>query len=255
MNVRAVAYYRMSTKKIDQAESIPQQRSWAASAAKQHGLEIVKEFDDPGIVGAEIEHRPGLQAMLRWCEAEAAAGRPVPILLVYDADRLSRASNRKTAAILDRLEEAGTSKIVSAEGVIDLTDDTDSLIYDIKQTTGKAAYSKNLSRNVIRGMVSLARQGFWGGGPVPYGYIANPIGGHKKLARGPDAEAEAVEWLFLTYAQTTTSLSRLVEQLTARGVPPPHSRRNSAGKWTKYAVWGILTNPHRHQVKRRSNVG
>src|SRR5262249_54708958 len=70
--VRAVAYYRMSTDA--QEGSIPAQRDWAHNAAAKEGVRIVEQFEDPGVAGGEIEHRPGLQAMLEFCERQSRLG-------------------------------------------------------------------------------------------------------------------------------------------------------------------------------------
>src|SRR5262245_38761371 len=104
---RSVAYYRMSTTR--QEVSIPQQRAWAGRACKEHGLTLVREFDDPGIPGSDIEQRPGLQEMLRFCDDRARAGYPIDALVVWDMDRLSRASSIRTAVVLDQLMAAGVT--------------------------------------------------------------------------------------------------------------------------------------------------
>jgi DNA invertase Pin-like site-specific DNA recombinase len=232
----------MSTTK--QEASIDQQKDWAGRAAAEHALDVAASFEDPGIPGDEIALRPGLQDMLAFCQAEYERGDPVEVLLTYDADRFSRADSLRTAALLCRFLDCGVSKLVTAEGVIDLEDDTDRLVHNIKQDAAKSAYVKRLSERIGLAAQRYARRGHWLGGQAPYGYASvptNPAGADKKLARlaaGDALKADAVRWLFSEYDGRHTSLSRLAAQLNARGVPPP---RGAA--WTKAGVWGILTNP------------
>src|SRR5262245_19485715 len=81
---RPVAYYRMSTDA--QEGSIPAQKDWARKAAPKEGVRVIAEFEDPGIAGGEIEHRPGLQALLEFCEQRFRRGEAVEAVLVWDPD-------------------------------------------------------------------------------------------------------------------------------------------------------------------------
>jgi DNA invertase Pin-like site-specific DNA recombinase len=222
--LRAVAYYRMST--AQQAASIPEQREWAHRAAAAKGFDLVAEFQDDGIPGSEIERRPGLMRLLAYCEAEARAGRPVDDVICWDADRFSRASSLRTAGIICRLLDAGVTRMFTAEGWIDWEDDTDLLVFNVKQDAGKAAYSKSLSKNVTRSAVERARLGLWVAGRPPYGYR---IGDDGHLALGDPALVETVRWIFRQYATTADSCGDLCRRLIETGAPPPPSRMRR--KW------------------------
>jgi site-specific DNA recombinase len=185
--IPAVAYFRMSTDK--QEDSIPQQRGWASRACGQHGVELLAEFQDDGIAGSEIERRPGLMDMLRFCEQRYAAGSPVEAVVVWDPDRLSRANSIRTAAVIDRLMEAGVTRLLTQDGWVDFEDDVDRLVFNLRQDTGRVAYSKSLSKNVARSGLSRAKGGRWVCGKPPYGLALGPDG---KLALGDPAEAEAL---------------------------------------------------------------
>jgi DNA invertase Pin-like site-specific DNA recombinase len=231
----AILYCRASTKK--QEDSVPLQREWAERAAKQHGLTVLREFSDEGIPGDEIALRPGLQALLHFVEERCGQGKAVPVLLCYDPDRISRASSIRTGAILTRLLDAGTTRIVTHEGTIDLQEDTDLLLYNLKQDTAKAAYSKLLSSRVSAAMLRKAQSGQWAGGPLPFGYRVGPDG-HLK----PEpVEAEIVLSLFTSYADSATSIKSLALQLNQSGAPLPPKCR--AGKWIPWTVWNLLRNP------------
>src|SRR5262249_6859198 len=76
---RAVAYYRMSTGL--QEASIAEQQAWVRQAARREGLELLAEFQDEAIAGSEIENRPGLQALVNFCQRRPR-GQPVEVLVL-----------------------------------------------------------------------------------------------------------------------------------------------------------------------------
>jgi len=253
--VRAVAYYRTSTTR--QEASIDEQREWARRVTPGRGAEVVREFEDFGIPGDEVKHRPGLRALFRFCEEEAEAGRPVAAIVVWDRDRFSRADSITTNACIYRLMEAGVSRMLTSSGWVDWSDPVQRTMGTIDQEFGKQGYVRSLSRNVARSCLERARKGQWTGGRYPYGYTLGP---DKHLALGEPARHEAVRWAFRTYHDTDTSAGRIAAELTARGAPPPDyyadgnertrerrakrraPRQKGAGRWTVWNVEAMLTN-------------
>jgi site-specific DNA recombinase len=233
--IPVVSYYRRSTNK--QEHSIEMQKAWADGAKARFGLDVLREFQDPGIPGDEIEHRPGLHAMLAFCEARHRAGVAVGGVLTYDGERFFRADSFRTASILCRFIEAGASKVYCTEGIIDFENDTDRMIWNIKQDASRAAYPKKLSERVTAAGIRVAREGKWCGGPVPYAYV---LGDDGRLAEGDPRRVEAVHWLFTTYDAEEPGTKWLAREAERRGFPPPHGR---VGRWTKSNVYAILTNP------------
>jgi DNA invertase Pin-like site-specific DNA recombinase len=244
--VRAVGYWRASTDR--QEASIPEQKDWARRACRAHRVELVAEFQDDGIPGSEIERRTGLMELLDTCERQAAAGRPVEAIVCWDADRFSRASSLRTAGLICRLLDAGVTRMLTAEGWIDWEDDTDLLVFNVKQDTGKAGYSKSISKNATRSALERAQKGLWVAARPPYGYVKGPDG---HLDLGAPARADAVRWIFPHFAATADSLADVARRLHDRGVPPPEPRRRRqgphagelwGGRWTRHAVADILHN-------------
>ena len=227
-STRAVAYYRMSTNV--QVASIPEQEGWARRAAAREGLQLLAEFRDEGIPGSEVEHRPGLAQLLAWCAAHNASA-----VVVWDADRLSRADSIQTAAVLNVLIQSGASRLLTHEGWIDLDDDVDRLLFHIKQDMSRAAYSKSLSRNVTRSAVARARKGLWVAGRPPYGY---KIGEDGRLALGDPEMVETVRWVFRHFAATADSCGDVCHKLVARGAPPPPARMRKDRATGQVFPWG-----------------
>jgi site-specific DNA recombinase len=231
--IRACAYFRASTDK--QEESIPQQRDWAERTCKREGVAIAASFEDPGIAGDEIKLRPGLQALLDYCERAHKEGRPVDCVVTWNADRFSRADSIRTAAILCRLLDAGVTRMLTSEGWIDFEDDTDRMLHTIKQDASRAAYSKTLSANVSRAAVKRAREGKYNGGRISYGYILGPDG---RLTPDERLKVEGAVTVF-TLAAAGLSSQRIAREMDRRGYPPPLF---SKGKWSKRSILDMLKN-------------
>jgi DNA invertase Pin-like site-specific DNA recombinase len=238
---RAAAYCRSSDDK--QEASVGQQLQWARQKAEVSHLDLAVIRYDEFITGDVID-RPGLEALFADLAREQKARRPVPVLLLFDQDRLSRATSWATGAIMERLTALGVERLVTASRTIDLYSDTDRGLFSIEQDFGKRAYSKSLSRNVSRAMASLAAAGCWTGGSPPYGYAITGEKNRRHLVPGLTAEVEAYQALAAEAARgvlSTTGLARLAGE---RGWPvPPASALRQKGRtpgWTAYTVGRLL---------------
>jgi DNA invertase Pin-like site-specific DNA recombinase len=227
----------MSTNR--QEASIPDQKAWAARVVTTHGLHVVSEpFQDAAIPGSEVERRPGLMAMLAFCEEAAQRGQAVNTIIVWDADRLSRADSIRTAAVVDRLMTAGVSRLLTAEGWVDFEDDVDRVLFNLKQDMARSAFSKGLSKTVTRSAITRAKGGFWVAGKAPLGYrIVGPKYA-KKLVLGPEEEVALVVWMFDTYVNTGATLGDIARMLNER----PETIRPRSGRWSRDTVRKMLTN-------------
>jgi DNA invertase Pin-like site-specific DNA recombinase len=230
----------------DQQEaSIPAQRDWAHKAAGKADVRVVREFDDPGIAGGEVEHRPGLQALLDFCEQQFKHGRPVEAVLVWDPDRLSRADSLKTSAVLSRLKDAGVCRLLTAsDGWVDLDDVTHRILYLLKQDLARAGFCEGIARNTLRGKQAKAERGLWVCGAPPYGYRIEA----GRLAPDPGA-GPVVSWIFSAYASGTHTLSSMTKELERRGtVTYREALRRAEGlpaqpvRWNRRTLQGILLN-------------
>ncbi len=86
--VLAVAYYRTSsTANVGGGkDSLPRQQEAVRIYAKHHAIEVVEEFNDPAVSGADpVGERPGFADMLAKIE-----GNGIALVLVEDASRFAR---------------------------------------------------------------------------------------------------------------------------------------------------------------------
>ncbi|AWO85108.1 recombinase family protein [Gordonia terrae] len=114
----ALTYLRVSSTKQLRPDlgpeglSIPAQRAACEATAREHGMEIVKEFVEPGRSGTTITARPALQSLL-----ERAANDPaVDHVIVYDLSRLAR-NRADDVAIVTQLASNGVTLSSATENV------------------------------------------------------------------------------------------------------------------------------------------
>ena len=84
----AVGYFRTSSASNvgPEKDSLKRQRDAVLAYAKAHKLQIVKEYYDPAVSGADpIQHRPGFGELLRYLTSNGAR-----IVLVENASRFAR---------------------------------------------------------------------------------------------------------------------------------------------------------------------
>jgi DNA invertase Pin-like site-specific DNA recombinase len=224
--IPAVAYYRNSDDK--QEQSIPTQRAEVHAYATRHNFAIIREYQDDGISGDATEKRLAFQQMLR----DAGKCRDFEAILCWDQDRFGRFDPLEAGFWIKPLRDVGVRLETVAQGRIDWDDFAGQLLYTVQQG-GKHQYLRDLSRNVMRGMLAAAREGRWQGGPAPYGYKLKG----RNLVLGDPRKVEVIRWLFQTYATRNVGIRMLCAELQARGAPPPGDK-----PWGEGTVYAILKN-------------
>jgi DNA invertase Pin-like site-specific DNA recombinase len=223
-SIRAVTYYRMSNDR--QETSIPDQRGEVVPYARKQGYQIIRDYKDEGISGDQTEKRAGFQQMIR----DAQELGDFEVILCWDQDRFGRFDPLEAGYWIKPLRDAGVRLETVAQGRINWDDFAGRIIYAVQQE-GKHAFLRDLSRNVVRGMLRNAKEGLFNGGPVPYGMSVQD----QRLIPGDPAEVRIVQWLFYTYASGQMTLGQLAVELNRQGVPSSGGMR-----WHKTAVHKIL---------------
>jgi site-specific DNA recombinase len=260
--IRAVGYYRKSDE--DDGVSVEQQQEWARTAAPKEGIELAREFVDQAKAGWDTSKRTGLHEMLAFCQEQKRQGRPIDALVCWHPNRFSRADSHETSWFIWEFRKAGVNRnLTASHGWRDFRRMEDRILFNIEQDASNHRYVVDLARDSTRGHMNAAREGRWNGGSPPYGYRVEyeevTVKGKRRrrprrLIKGPDAEVEAVRWIFTTYANTEISLRELAIQLTSRGVLPPTARgargdtiRNGGNRpataWALTTLKGLLKNP------------
>lgn len=133
---KALAYLRTSSAQNVGGDSDTRQREAVQRFAKAHGIELVGEFYDAAVSGADpIETRPGFAAMLDRIE-----GNGVRLVLVEDASRFARSVIAQELGVLAM--QARGVRVVTANGD-DLTANDDPGRVMMRQVAGAfAEYEK-----------------------------------------------------------------------------------------------------------------
>ena len=182
-----VALYARFSSDNQRTESIDAQLRAMHTYCRQHNFTIVETYIDEA-KSATSDRRPAFQQMIA-----DSAKKTFDILLVHKLDRFAR--NRYDSAIYKReLRKNG----VSVYSVLENLDDSPESIMLEAVLEGLSEYfSKNLAREVKKGLNENALKGRHNGGRPPLGYDIDPV--TRKMVIN-ETEAEAVRLIFAMYA-------------------------------------------------------
>jgi site-specific DNA recombinase len=190
---RAGLYLRVSTpRQADHDLSIPDQRRQLEAYCLSRGWEVVAEFVEPGVSGAD-DRRPAFQDMIDSAMEKPAA---FDIIVVHSFSRFFR-DQFQFEFYLRKLVKNGV-QLVSITQV--LGDDPAGEMMRKIMTLFDEYQSKETAKHTLRAMNENARQGFWNGARPPIGYrvVAAELRGtktKKKLEIDP-IHAETVRRIF-----------------------------------------------------------
>ena len=187
LNVPRVALYARFSSDNQRTESIDAQlRAMKQYCGQQHWQIVMTYIDEAK--SATSDKRPDFQRMI----ADSSKGI-FDIILVHKLDRFSR-DRYDSAVYKSRLKK----NHVSIASVLERIDDSPESIIMESMLEGMAEYySKNLSREVMKGMRENALQGKHTGGTPPFGYDLDATN-HLVIN---SYEAKAVKVIFEMYAE------------------------------------------------------
>jgi len=150
----------------------------------------------------------------------------------WDQDRFGRFDSIEAGRWIYPLRQAGVCLVTVNQGKIDWNDFASRMLFGIQQEA-KHAYLRDLSRNVLRGLIARARRGEWVQGKrPPIGYVLI----NWRLALGTRNLVTLVRKIFREYLKGL-SLQGLADNLNRDGIPAP-----KGGKWQWSTVRSSLTN-------------
>lgn len=222
----AIIYGRVSTKgQADEELPIDGQVEACRKKAEQLGAQVAKVYVDAGISG-RTDERDAFQDAVLYCKTHQ-----VDYFICWSTSRFAR--NKIDAALYKRdLEKRGT-KVAYVSVNIDGGTNEGWITESIFELFDEL-YSRQVSADTMRSMMKNARDGYFNGGRVPFGYSAQPEGKRKRLAID-QTEADLVRWIFRTYTEGQ-GVKSITVQLNQAG----RSRRGR--KWDKNTVINLLKN-------------
>lgn len=221
-------YTRVSTTAQEQdGTSLDTQRELGIKKAKDLGFKY-KVWNEGGQSSAKDDfvNRPVLLGLLQQVEIGS-----VKHLFVFNTDRLSR--NEETWGVIRIKLVKNEVAVYTSSGQFNLNNPMDKLLLGIMSAVSTYDNSIRAERSRL-GKVERVKQGFWLGGPPPFGYkLIN-----KKLVPEP-TEKKWVKYIFESY-RDRKSVREIREHLMLNGVI---TRRGNV-VWSFGSIEKLLTNTH-----------
>ncbi|MDE6111255.1 MAG: recombinase family protein [Eubacterium sp.] len=216
MKIRIAAEYcRYSSSAQDDGYSIEAQQKAIASFALSNGYDIQYSYVDKARTGTNA-NRPEFQRMI-----EDARNGLFDVIIIHKIDRFSR--NRFDSILYkNELSKYGV-KVISVTENFGEGAEADLML--AMQESMAEYYSKNLAREVRKGMDVLASRGLHTGGSPPLGYDVVD----KTLVLN-ESEAVIVQLIFSMYSQKYT-YNDMAKELNARGYKTKSGNEFSAASF------------------------
>lgn len=222
----AIIYARVSTvRQADDGLPVESQIDGGYRKAEALVSDVLKVFRDDGISG-RTDERPGFRAAIAYCRT-----RKVDYFICWSTSRFAR--NKLDAALYKKeLKKCGCRVVYVS---VDLDNETDSgWMMESMLEIFDEHYSRQVSVDTLRSMMKNARDGFWNGGRVPFGFHAVSCGRRKRLA-ALDEEVSTVREVFAMYLRGF-GCKVIAQQLNERG------RFIRGKRWGKNTVAWVLKN-------------
>ena len=222
MSNRAAIYARFSSNN-QREESIDAQVRAITEYANKNGYVIVKSYIDEAF-SATTDQRPAFLEMIKECEDDI-----FDVILIHKLDRFAR--NRYDSAIYKRMIQDNDIRLISVLENID--DSPESVMLESTLEAVAEYFSRNLAREVRKGLKENALKGNHTGGKPPLGYMLDE---NKKLIINPD-EAYLVRMIFEKYTVEGFGYGALADYLNNLGYVS-----KSGKKFTKNSFHDMLKN-------------
>ncbi len=184
---RALIYARVSSKR-QAADGLPvdSQLEQCRVKAEALGATVMREFVDGGISGT-TDKRPAFQEAMAYCEA-----MDIDYFITWHSSRFAR--NVADASRWKLYLQTTRTKLVYVSGEYNVETDDGWLMDGINSLLDEN-YSRRVSTDTRRSMLKAARDGFFMGARVPFGYASVPDGKRRRLAIHP-GEAEVIKKIY-----------------------------------------------------------
>ena len=231
--IRVVIYVRVSSKNQDIENSAAAQIAECKAYIQQMGWVLVGIYIDEAKSGRD-DNRAQHNLMVH----DGTKQDPdFDKVVMWKVDRYARNENYATLTRA-MLRKAGIEVIAIKEPIVN---GPFARVIEAFLDTMAEIQSDGIGENVKRGTRHLAKQGYFLGAIVPYGYRAKKVQvgdrEHQKLEIDPET-GWVVRQAF-DHVLAGTSVSYIIRDFYAKGIPSP----NGLGKWPPATVSRMLHNP------------
>lgn len=220
---RAVAYARYSSDN-QRAESIDAQLRAIREYADRQGITLVRSYEDKAISGTS-DQRPSFQQMVA-----AAQAHDFDLVLVHKLDRFAR-NRYDSIGYRVELRKHGVTVISVLEQLDE--DAPESVILESVLEGMNEYYSRNLSREVMKGMRENALKCQHVGGTPPLGFDVDPVTRRYRI----NADEAAIVRRIFQGVLEGKGYSGVLSDLNANGL-----KTKRGGAFGKNSLYDILRN-------------
>lgn len=230
--IRAAGYFRVSTKKEEQKQSLENQKELFLNFIKENDY-VLYDFYYDSQTGTSAKRSNFIKMF------EDAEKGLFDVIIIKDLSRLAR--NAELANKAKRITQEYNVRIISIDGLVDTFDE------DKNKNFGLYAWlyqneSESISTRIKSIYKTKQKNGQFLGSLPPYGYnIVN-----KKLEPRNDYTADVISLIFKKYLDGWGQ-DKIARYLTELGHPTPAqlSGKSDAGQyWQGSSIKKILVNPH-----------
>lgn len=217
-------YSRVSSEEQVNGYSLEAQVNACKAWAAQRKWKIAECYSDPGHSGKD-DNRPGFQSMI----AHAREGH-FKAIIFHKLDRFSRNAEQTMRHFRDL--NAYDVTLASVTEDFDYTTAQGRFVFRMMALFAQW-YLENLSAEVVKSKVEMARQGVQNG-PVPFGYLKDQES--KQIIIVPD-EAQMIRTAFTMYASGNFTDQTVADFLNQSGI-----KTRKGNLWSKDTVTDFLQN-------------
>lgn len=215
-----IAYIRYSDHKQDDGFSIEYQTTEVQDFAERNGIEIDKYFIDKAQTATKVAGREEFFALID----DVKAGK-IKSIIVYKLSRIFR-NSLESAKYRELFRKQGV-KLMSVTESVD--EETSSGRFQTNIMASVDQYqSETISDHVKSSMREMARQGYYTGGTVKYGFALKEIPNGQKIRKAyipHPTESDIVQRIFRMYAEGK-SFPMIRDTLNEEGI-----KTKKGGKW------------------------
>lgn len=224
---RAAAYARVSTQRqVDEGSSLQAQRTNLPNYVAAQGWELVATFEDAGVSGVAAS-RPAFDRMLA-----AVRRRELDVIVVHSLSRFGR-SMAQTVAALAVLDEHNVRLVSVTEG-FDSATPAGRLHRNLMSSIAEFEREQTLDRT-LGGLVAVAADGRWPGGPAPFGLRLDRRAGRRGVLEINPDEVRVIEVFVAAIVDEGLSSWQTARVLNDAGLTP---RRG--GLWAHHQLRTLM---------------
>lgn len=239
---KVAIYLRLSRddKRMDESESITNQRTYLQNYVQAKGWTVAEEYVDDGCSGTTFD-RPGFQRMIKDIEKKL-----INVVVVKDSSRLGR-DRVYGGYYTDVYFPQHNIRYISVNDNIDTGEGIGDSRLAVMMSAFNELYPLDISYKVRSTLTMKKKEGKFIGSSPPIGYLKDPVD-KGRLVIDP-VTAPLVRRIFHSYLECGSVIG-VAKALTEQGIPTPseyrqqkNTQKRFPGNWNDTMVRRILTNP------------